>query len=99
MFATKNLIFAGCSLTDKETHPDLSKVDAVNNAKTPANATEVTSFLGLVNFCSLFIKDYATLTEPLRHLIRKGEPFVWNEKQQKSFAKLKECLTEASKMA
>ena len=99
VFATKKLTFAGYSLTDKGTHPDPSKVDAVNNAKTPANATEVRRFLGLVNFCSQFIKNYATLTEPLRQLTRKGEPFVWNEKQQKSFVKLKECLTEASTMS
>ena len=80
MFATKKLTFAGYSFTDKGTHPDPPKVESVKNAKSPANATEVRSFLGLVNLCSQFIKDYPTLTEPLRQLTRKGEIFVWNEK-------------------
>ena len=76
VFATKKLKFAEYSLTDKGTHPDLSKVDAVNNARTPANATEVRSFLGLLNFCSQFVKDYyATLTEPLRQRTKKGNHF------------------------
>ena len=97
--ATKKLTFAGYCLTNKGTHPDQSKVDAANNAKTSANATDVRRFLGLVNFCSQSIKDYATLTDKLRQITRKGESFVWKEKQQKSYVKLKECLTKASTMA
>ena len=99
VFGTTKLTFAGYCLTDTGTHPDKSKVDAVNNTATPTNVTEVRSFLGLVNFCSQFIKGYATLTEPLRQLTKKGTPFLWKEQQQKSFNKLKECLTEAGTMA
>lgn len=42
------------------------RIDTVNNAKTSTNATEVRSFLGVVNFCSQFAKGYATLKEPLK---------------------------------
>ena len=98
VFGTTKLTFAGYCLTDKGIYPDKSKVEAVNNAKTPTNATEVRSFLGLVNFCSHFIKDYATLTEPLRKLTRKDATFAWNKEQQASFKKLKESLTNASTM-
>eukprot|EP00795_Rhopilema_esculentum_P017886 gene17886-biopygen2051 len=45
VFGTTKLTFAGYCLTDKGIHPDKSKVDAVNNAKVPTNATEVRSFL------------------------------------------------------
>ena len=98
VFGTTKLTFAGYCLTDKGIYPDKSKVDAVNNAKTPTNATEVRSFLGLVNFCSHLIKDYATLTEPLRKLTKKDATFTWNKEQQASFKKLKESLTNASTM-
>ena len=93
------LTSTGYCLTDRGAHPDKSKADAVNNTTTPTNVTEARSFLGLVNFCSQFIKGYATLTEPLRQLTKKGEAFIWKEQQQKSVTKLKECLTEASTMA
>ncbi len=99
VFGTTKLTFAGYCLTDKGIHPDKSKVDAVNNAKTPTNATEVRSFLGLVNFCSHFIQDYATLTEPLRLLTRKETTFTWGKEQENSFVKLKESLTNADTMA
>ncbi|KAG8473027.1 hypothetical protein CXB51_034902 [Gossypium anomalum] len=35
------------------------------------------------------------MAAPLRKLIRKGVPFVWTEKQQEAFEKLKKVLTEA----
>ena len=82
VFGTAKLTFAGYCLTNKGIHPDQSKVDAVNNAK------EVRSFLGLVNFCSHFVKDYATLTGPLRKLTRKETIFEWIKEQQASFTKL-----------
>ena len=44
VFGTTKLTLAGYCLTDKGIYPDKSKVDAVNNAKTPTNATEVKSF-------------------------------------------------------
>ena len=99
VFGTTKLTFAGYCLADKGIHPDQSKVDAVNNAKTPTNVTELRSFLGLVNFCSHFIKDYATLTELLRKLTKKETIFFWNKEQQASFKKLKQSLTNASTMA
>ena len=80
VFATNMLIFAGYCLTDKETHPDQSKVQSVSNAKTPANDTDVKSFLGLANFCSQSIKE--VLTEPLRQLTRKREPHSKNIKNK-----------------
>ena len=67
--------------------------------KNIANATDVGSFLGLVNFCCQIIKDYAALPELLRQLTRKGDPFVWKGKQHKSFTKLQVCLKEASVMS
>ena len=35
------------------------------------------------------------MAAPLKKLIKKGVPFVWTEKQQESFEKLKKVLTEA----
>jgi hypothetical protein len=48
-----------------------SQNKAVNNFRVPENPTEVKSFLGLVYFCAKYIRDFATLAEPLRKLTRK----------------------------
>ncbi|XP_055858712.1 uncharacterized protein LOC129921081 [Episyrphus balteatus] len=58
------------------------------------NAEEVRSFLGLVNYVGKFIPNLATTTDPLRFLTKKGQKFVWKTEQQKSFDKLKECMSK-----
>ena len=40
------------------------KVKAVKETLPPTNPSEVKSFLGLINFCSKFIKNLATIAEP-----------------------------------
>uniref|UniRef100_H3A416 ribonuclease H n=1 Tax=Latimeria chalumnae TaxID=7897 RepID=H3A416_LATCH len=50
--------------------------------------TEVRSLLGMINFCCQFIPQYATLTQPLRELIKKE----WSAQHEEAFAKLREAL-------
>ena len=47
-----------------------TKVEAVLKAREPENATEVRSFLGLVNFNARFMPNLATIAEPLRRLTK-----------------------------
>ncbi|KAG8481030.1 hypothetical protein CXB51_025733 [Gossypium anomalum] len=42
-----------------------------------------------------FVEGFSVMAAPLTKLIRKGVPFVWTEKQQEDFEKLKKVLTEA----
>ncbi|KAG8485712.1 hypothetical protein CXB51_019030 [Gossypium anomalum] len=42
-----------------------------------------------------FVEGFSVIAAPLTKLIRKGVPFVWTEKQQEAFEKLKKVLTEA----
>ena len=55
--------------------PDPDKVQALKEASAPTSKEEVRSFLGLAGFNSQFIPGYATKSEPLRALTRKGESF------------------------
>ena len=84
-FSTKELVFSGFKLSGKGISPDQAKVQAIHDARPPRTATEVRSFLGLVNYCSRFIKDYSTLTAPLRRLTKKNVPFTWGEERARSF--------------
>lgn len=69
-----------------------SKVETVRNFREPETSEKVKSFLGLVNFCAAFIPNMATISEPLRRLTRKKEPFKWGETQRVAFQTLKEKL-------
>ena len=69
------LEFIGHLLSAQGIGPTQSKVEAVTDATQPESATEVRSFLGLVNICARFIPDLATVSEPLRKLTRKDVHF------------------------
>ncbi|CAB4043628.1 Hypothetical predicted protein, partial [Paramuricea clavata] len=79
--------------------PDPAKVTAIKEFATPKDASEVRSLLGMTNFCCRFIKNYATLIQPLRELTKKDLPFVWTGKQERALEKLCDALTNASENA
>ena len=69
--------FMGHVLSKDGVAPEELKVKAVASAREPKNASEVRSFLGLVNYCGRFIPDLATISEPLRKLTQKSIMFTW----------------------
>lgn len=58
----------------------------------PESASEVRSFLGLVNYSGRFVPDLATLLEPLRRLKKKGVEFQWGPEQAAAFQELRNEL-------
>ena len=76
-----------------------TKVEAVSKVREPENASDVKSFLGLVNFNVQFIPGLASTAEPLRRLTRKDEAFKLGKIEQTAFEKLKRDLTEANTLA
>jgi len=65
--------FAGATVGPNSVQPDLSKLTAIINWKTPGNALNLSSFLGLTGWFRDLIKDYAKIEQPLRDLIREVE--------------------------
>ena len=74
LFSVSELVFFGSKVFVAGLSPDDKKVEAIQNTRTSQNSGEVRSFLGLVNYCSRFIPDLSTRSEPLRQLTRKGVP-------------------------
>ncbi|XP_033725232.1 uncharacterized protein K02A2.6-like [Pecten maximus] len=94
-FNMSKLVFMGHVLSEKGIGPSEVKVKAVLDAREPTTASEVRSFLGLVNYSARFIPDLATISAPLRKLTKKDEEFVWGAEQQVAFNVLKKCLAQA----
>ena len=95
VYRMTQLQFMGFLLSEKGVGPTETKIEAVRKAERPTVASEVRSFLGLVNFSARFIDNLATKSEPLRKLTRKNVPFEWTDTQEKSFNLLKEEMTKA----
>ena len=98
-FAQKELCFMGHILTAKGVKPDNRKIEAIQQAQIPTTPKEIRSFLGLVQYCAKFIKDYSTISEPLRELTRKNSKWDWTEKHQRSFEMLRNSLVNHEVLA
>ena len=75
--------------------PDPKKIEDIINLQTPTSASEVRSLLGMTNYCSRFIPDYATKTEPLRRLTHKDQPWEWTPQHDSAVNELKDALVKA----
>eukprot|EP00794_Sanderia_malayensis_P019767 gene19767-biopygen16415 len=97
-FQKRNLEFFGFIFSDKGKQPDPKKISAFVNSEQPKTASEVRSLLGMANYSAHFIKDFATITEPLRQLTRKDAHFAWTETHQEAYDKLKTTLINSPVM-
>lgn len=98
-FYQQELIFFGHVFSNKGVQPDPQKVSTILKASPPANASEVKSLLGLVNYCGRFIPNLADIAQPLRKLTAKGEVWDWTDKHQDALEKLKGKLSAATALA
>ena len=73
-----------------ETQP--SKTDAIKSFPVPKTIKEVRSFLGLTNYYSSFIENFAIIARPLHKLTSKTKKILWNDEAQKAFETLKDKL-------
>ena len=69
------LSFFGQAFSKEGTYPDPRRVADLLNAPQPNNAHEVRSILGMANYSSKYIRNFATLIAPLRDLTEKGVRF------------------------
>ena len=71
--------------------PSRSRIEAIQKLKLPTAIKECCSFVGMVNFVSIFCPKLQKLLKPIYDLTRKGGQFLW-EKEQKAFDEIKHRL-------
>ena len=79
--------------------PSDTKVNAVQMLTPPTNVSEIRSFLGMTNFLSRFIPNYAELSTSLRNLTKKVVTWSWGLAEQQSFEQLKLSLSSKTVMS
>ena len=98
-FNKKKVAFYGYVFSSDGISPDPRKVHDIKEAPKPESPDEVSSLLGLVNYCSRFIHNLATITRPLRDLTKKSIPWKWESKHEEAFNKLKQSIMSDQIMA
>ena len=99
VFSTDRLVFFGHVFGKDGVAADPDKIKTIISAPAPTNASEVRSFLGMTQYVSRFIPNYATTTEPLRNLTKKETDWKWTEQEIKAFEDLKRALSDTPVMS
>ena len=66
-----------------------SLIKAIQKLKPPTMIKGSRSFVGMVNFISIFCPKLQKLLKPIYDLTKKGKQFLWEEEQQKAFDEIK----------
>ena len=59
------------------------------------DVSDVRSFMGITGYYRKFIEGFSKIMNPIMSLQKKGKRFVWDQKCEERFSKLKELLTFA----
>ena len=94
VFKVKEVTYIGHKLTQEGIKPDNEKVRAINDMPAPIDKKGVERLLGTVNYLGKFIPNLATVTEPIRVLLRKDIEFQWAREQEKALHEIKSILTK-----
>ncbi|GKF47279.1 ty3-gypsy retrotransposon protein, partial [Tanacetum coccineum] len=77
---------------------DPSKIKAMQKWPTPATLKQLRGFLGLTGYYRRFIKNYASISQPLTALLKKNA-FKWNVAAELAYNQLKKAMIEAPMLA
>ena len=95
IFFQSGLEFLGHWIDKNGIRPLPQKMDAVMQAKSPTNVTELKSYLGLLNYYAKFLPNLATTLHPLHDLLQKDRPWKWTEACERAFVKSKKQLEDS----
>lgn len=98
IFGVKKVHFLGHELSEQGVKPLDKYILAIKGFRAPTNIAELQSFMGLVNYVGKWIPHLATITEPLKQLLRKRTgrntdiQDDWRDAQKNAFNDLKAAL-------
>ena len=91
-FMQPKIEYLGHVIDEQGRHPTEEKIQAIQEAPTPKNLTELRSFLGIINYYSKFLPNLSTQLNPLHRLLVKNKKWFWGAEQDRAFQKAKEAL-------
>jgi len=91
-FLRKEVTYLGHVINETGVKPDPKKIEAVLNFPRPKNTKNIKQFLGLAGYYRRFLNNFSKTARPLTALLKKDEPFVWQEPQEAAFVTLRNQL-------
>ena len=72
-----------------------SQLKAIQKLQLPMTPTGCRRFVEMVNFPSIFCPELQKLLKPIYNLMRKGQQFIWGNREQDAFKVIKHRLFKA----
>ena len=91
-FMSMFVVYLGHRIDAQGLHPTRDKVEAIQQAPTPHNSTELRAYLGLLNYYSKFMPNLSIELAPLYKLLQKTTAWQWGTNEDKAFNKSKQLL-------
>lgn len=92
-FGRREITVLGHLVDAAGVRPDPDKVRAVKDFPQPRSPKDVRSFIGLCSYFRRFIRNFATIAQPLTDLLRKNATFSWGSEQREALKTLTNLLT------
>ncbi|ROT77236.1 hypothetical protein C7M84_004131 [Penaeus vannamei] len=99
VIAAPSVSFCGYTISNKGIEADQDRVSAIRDFPTPANVTDLRSFMGLVNQLSEFTPSIAATAQTLRPLLSQKRTFIWTADHDEAFRRVKEALSQPPVLA
>ncbi|CAC5410429.1 Retrovirus-related Pol polyprotein from transposon 17.6 [Mytilus coruscus] len=91
-FCQATVDYLGHTVGQGQVKPIMAKVDAITKCPPPTNKKQLMRYLGMIGFYRKFCSNFATVVQPLTHLLRKDSKFIWSENCQNAFENSKSLL-------
>jgi len=95
----KEIEFVGHLVSATGVDPLPDKLVAIRDWATPHCLRDVRAFYGLASYYRRFVKNFATIAEPLTRLTKINTPFRWSTEVEHGFQRLKQALLDATTLA
>jgi len=91
--------FLGHQVSAYGIEPMPEKPDTISDWPTPRCLRDVRAFFGLASYYRRFVKNFASIAEPLTRMTKKFVKFEWTSEVQEAFNTLKAALIDAPSLA
>uniref|UniRef100_A0A2S2NFW4 RNA-directed DNA polymerase n=1 Tax=Schizaphis graminum TaxID=13262 RepID=A0A2S2NFW4_SCHGA len=91
--------FLGHLINSEGIEKQPEKLEGIKHFPTPTKVRDLRKFLGVCNWYSQFVDNYADTIAPLTDRLKQGQKWTWTEVEQDAFAKIKTALYDSPKLS